>query len=224
MKRMKRCNSRGQTLIEFLFVLLWAVPFLLLTIALGINLIDGLEVIQMARDTASMYARNVDFTQPASGAILDTIGNGLTMHHDSTALSKTVVILSELTYMDGTCSAATASGCSTCSNSGQWVFIQYQILPGAITTIASKSQYGDPSGLVTVTNPKIPICTAASNPAAIASNFAARGITSWSTTGATLGWGVPTGMGVFLVEVTTAGYPVPPFLNAPVKLYNYAIF
>src|SRR5271169_4822025 len=100
MTRMTRRNSRGQTFIEFLFVLLWAAPFLLITLALGINLIEGLEVMQLARDAASMYARQVDFTQTASQVILDEIGNGLNLHHDNASTSQSVVILSELTYMD----------------------------------------------------------------------------------------------------------------------------
>ena len=225
MRRMKRRNSQGQTFIEFLFVLLWAVPFLLITLALGINLIEGLEVMQLARDAASMYARQVNFTQPSSQAILDEIGNGLNLHSASPSTSQAVVIMSELTYMDATCSAAIPSGCG-CANSNKWVFIQYQVLPaGGNVNIATKSRYGDPSALVDAANPpKIDICDAATNAAAVAANFGDLGITSWSTTGASLGYGVPSGLGVYLVEVTASGYAVPPLVNGPVKLYNYAVF
>jgi hypothetical protein len=221
MGRMKRRNSQGQTFIEFLFVLLWAVPFFLLTIALGINLISGLEVIQLARDTASMFARNTDFTTNPSKAILDQIGNGLNLKTTDSTNSKAVIILSQLTYMDATCSAAVASGCG-CGNPNQWVFTQYQILPAAMSNIATQSTYGNPAALVS-SGTTIPMCTASTNGAAVATNFSARGITSWSTTGPS-GYGIPSGLGVYMVEVTALGYPVPGLLASPVKLYNYAIF
>ena len=232
MRPMRRRNSQGQTFIEFLFVMLWAVPFLLITIALGINLIDGLEVIQLARDTASMYARKVDFTAPASMAILDEIGNGLQLKTSDAASSQAVIIMSAMTYMDtNACAAAVAQGC-TCGNSGKWVFTQYLILPAG-STIATQSKYGNPgsaSGLVAA-NGQIAICPTsptskslsyASNPAALATGFDARGITSWGNGSA--GYGLPSGQVAYLVEVTANGYAVPGLIEAPARLYNYAIF
>jgi len=230
---MKRRNSRGQTFIEFLFVMLWAVPFLLITIALGINLIDGLEVIQLARDTASMYARKVDFTAAASQAILNEIGNGLNLKTTDATHSQAVLVMSAMTFMDtNACNAAVAAGC-TCGNSGKWVFAQFQILPAG-STIATQSMYGNPasaSGLV-ASNGQISLCNSAnkalsysSNAAALATSptdFATRGITSWGDGSA--GFGVPSGQLVYLVEVTANGYSVPGLIAAPARLYNYAIF
>jgi hypothetical protein len=226
---MKRCNSRGQTIIEFLFVLLWAVPFLLITIALGINLIEGLEVMQLARDAASMYARKVDFTQPSTQAVLDDVGNGLNLVSGNATTSKAVVVMSELTYMDvNACNAAVAAKC-VCSNHDQWVFAQYLVLPSG-SDIASKSTYavGDPSSIAG-TDGTIPMCDSktfksySNSPAAQAkANFSDLGITPYGVV--TVDYGVPSGLGVYVVEVTALGYPVPPLLNAPVKLNNYAVF
>jgi hypothetical protein len=225
MRRMKRSNSRGQAFIEFLFILLWTVPFLLITVALGINLISGLEVIQLARDAASMYARNVDFSDPSSTAILDQIGNGLHLTSSSASTTGAVAVMSALTFMDANaCTAALAAGCG-CGNSGQWVFTQYQVFPpGGRTDIATRSKYGDAS---TLTDAKGNVnytghqCNAANSPLARAVGFSALGLTPW-TAGA--GFGVPSGLNVYLVEVTAKGYPVPGYINGPVKLYNYAVF
>ena len=235
MRRMKRRNSRGQTFIEFLFVMLWAVPFLLITIALGMNLIKGLEVIQLARDTASMYARKVDFTAPATKAMLDRIGNGLNLKTTDHTASKAVIVLSAMTFMDtNACNTAIASGCG-CGNRGKWVFAQYQILPPA-SDIATQSTYGNPggtSGLV-ASNGQLQLCNStnhslsyANNGAALAVGFDERGITSWGDGSA--GFGLPSGQLVYMIEVTANGYAVPGLLDpAPGHtsplIYNYAVF
>jgi hypothetical protein len=235
MRPMKRRNSQGQTFIEFLFVMLWAVPFLLITIALGINLIEGLEVIQLARDTASMYARKVDFTTSASKLMLDRIGNSLNLKTGDSTNSQAVIVMSALTFMDtNACATAVAGGC-TCSNSGKWVFAQYQILPAG-STIAAQSKYGNPgssSGLIDSTgqiqlcNPANHALSYATSGAALAAGFEARGITSWGDGSA--GYGLPSGQVVYLVEVTANGYAVPGLVDpAPGHtsslIYNYAIF
>jgi len=236
MKLIKRRRSQGQTFIEFLFVMLWAVPFLLITLALGMNLIEGLEVIQLARDTASMYARKVDFTTPGSQAMLDRIGNGLNLKTTDSTNSQATVVMSAMTYMDtNACNTAVAAGC-TCTNSGNWVFAQYLILPTpGSNSPASQSQYGNPgsvsglansSGVISICNSSNHSLSYSSNAAAIATGFAARGITSWNSSA---GYGLPSGQLVYLVEVTANGYQVPGLVNAapghPSSLiYNYAIF
>jgi hypothetical protein len=236
MRPIKRRNSQGQTFIEFLFVMLWAVPFLLITLALGMNLIEGLEVIQLARDTASMYARKVDFTTDASKDMLDRIGNGLNLKTQDATNSQATVVMSALTFMDtNACNTATANGCS-CGNAGQWVFAQYLILPPpGSSSPASQSQYGNPASATNLADSKgvIQLCNStnhslsyASNAAAVATGFAARGITSWASPP---GFGLPSGQLVYLVEVTANGYSVPGLVDpAPGHtnslIYNYAIF
>ena len=228
MRSRTRRNSPGQSFVEFCFVMLLAVPFLLITIALGINLIEQLEVIQLSRDTASMYARNTDFTQAPSQAILTQVGNGLGLT-SSTSTSKAMVIMSELTYLDtNACATALVSGCTCGSNANNWVFAQYQVFPGAISGLATQSKYGNPSSLVTASDPVIPICNTtthndySTNGAALATGVSNLGITSWATTGSS-GYGVPSGLGIYLVEVWAYGYPLPPLLPPPVQLYNYEV-
>ena len=243
MRPIKRRRSQGQTFIEFLFVMLWAVPFLLITLALGMNLIEGLEVIQLARDTASMYARKVDFTTDAGKDMLDRIGNGLNLKTSDPANSQATIVMSALTFMDASaCDTAIKNGCS-CGNAGQWVFAQYLMLPSpaATSSPASQSVYGNPASVTGLADSKgvILLCNSAnhalsysSNGAALASGaggFAARGITSWDNTGGA-GYGLPTGQLVYLVEVTAYGYSVPGLIDpAPAPktgslIYNYAIF
>jgi len=230
MRPIRRRKSQGQTFIEFLFVMLWAVPFLLITLALGINLIIGLEVIQLARDTASMYARKVDFTTDASKDMLDRIGNGLNLKTTDATNSQAVIVMSAMTYLDANaCATAVASGC-TCSNSGNWVFAQYQILPSG-SSIVAQSKYGNPggtSGLV-ASNGQLQLCNSSNHAlsyataaTALATGFDARGITSWGDGSA--GYGLPSGQLVYTVEVTANGYAVPGLIAAPARVYNYAIF
>ena len=225
MRRTKRRDARGQTLIEFLFVMLWAVPFLLITIALGINLIEGLEVIQLARDTASMYARQIDLTTDAGHDMLDRIGNSLNLKTGDATNSQAVIVMSALTYMDpNACATAVSQGCA-CTNTGNWVFTQYQILPAG-STIAAQSMYGNPASASNlVSNGVIKLCKSgdgySSNAAALAVGFSARGITPWN---AGLGYGIPSGQLVYNVEVTANGYAVPGLINAPARIFNYAIF
>ena len=238
MRPNKRRKSQGQTFIEFLFVMLWAVPFLLITLALGMNLIEGLEVIQLARDTASMYARKVDFTTDAGKDMLDRIGNGLNLRTQDSANSQATIVMSALTFMDtSACATAVANGC-TCGNSGNWVFAQYLILPPPLANSpASQSQYGNPGSAANLADSKgvIPLCNSdsakralsySSNPAALATSFSARGFTSWANPP---GYGLPSGQLVYLVEVTANGYSVPGLVDVvpghPSSLiYNYAIF
>ena len=77
---MKRNKSKGGALVEFSFCLLVLVPLFLGTIGVGLQLIQSMQTIQLARDSGRMYARKLDFGQPGNLTILATMGSDLGLH------------------------------------------------------------------------------------------------------------------------------------------------
>lgn len=106
---------------------LFLVPLLLGTIVIGQNLIRAIETTQVCRDASHMYAYGVDFSQPSNQNILINIGQGLNLQVSG---GNGVVILSTVTYIDGT--ACQAGGyqpnASSCANYMQTVFTRRLVI------------------------------------------------------------------------------------------------
>ncbi len=163
---MRRKSSRGAAILEFaLVVTVFFVPLMLGTIGIGFNEVRALEVVQLARDAASLYARPVvscttpdcgaiDFSQTAGKTILSKIAGDLKLRITSGVLGQagaggSVVILSSIRRMDqNACQralpdAAVVDGrVAGCSNQDQWVFSQRIIIGDS--ALREKSNYGAP--------------------------------------------------------------------------------
>jgi hypothetical protein len=128
---MKRKRTRGVSTIEFAFILLVLIPLLLGTVEVGINMVNSLQVVQLARDAGHMYSRGVDFTQTGNQYILAKLGSGVGISTTTGAgQGNGLVILSQLMYIDkaqciGYGLPTDASGNPIgCTNLGHWVFTE----------------------------------------------------------------------------------------------------
>ena len=124
----RRSSQRGGSIIEFTIITLTAVPLLLGTAGLGINMIRVQQTTQLAREAGEMFARGMDMSQPGNQTILANIGSTVGLSTTSGSGSA-AVILSALTYVDkAACAAAGAVDAngnpSGCTNYGLWVFEQ----------------------------------------------------------------------------------------------------
>src|ERR1700680_2285792 len=88
----RKNGERGNTMIEFAAVMPFWITVLFGTVALGTNLTRTVQVVQVSRDLADMYARGTDFSAAgfqnlitgANGSVslvqgmdlLDTVANG----------------------------------------------------------------------------------------------------------------------------------------------------
>src|SRR5437764_678328 len=104
-------KERGSALIEFVlcFGLFW-LPLFFGTWIIGFNIIRTMQVTQVCRDAAHMYAYNgIDFSQSAAQTMLVSMAPGLSLNVNGTGNG--VVILSTITYV--TQSDCTASNISS---------------------------------------------------------------------------------------------------------------
>ena len=129
----RKQQKRGVSIMEFSFIVLVMVPLLLGTTEVGLNMINTLQTVQLARDTGHMYARGVDFTQPGNLQILASLGAGVGMSTSTGANQGNArVILSQLKYIDAaTCLAnglpVDAGGNPIgCTNLGQCAALVYR--------------------------------------------------------------------------------------------------
>jgi len=120
-------KRRGNIILEFsLVVPLFLLPMFLGTYAIGINLLNELEVIQFSRDAGHMYVvlhnqQKTDISSTSFTNILNEVG-GTAGFPSSTGL-----ILAQLVYVDGS-TCVLGGGTSTgggCANYGTWVYGQY---------------------------------------------------------------------------------------------------
>jgi hypothetical protein len=226
---MKRQATRGVSTIEFALSLMVLVPLILGTGAIGINLIRTLQTVQMARDAGHMFARRVDFSQPGNQQILADLGTGMGLSATS-GQGKAVVILTGLTYVDGsTCTAGNIANnngnAPTCTNLGQWVFIQrLEIGNTALRT----SNFGSPltsgpTGVTLDSYGKISIGQYTSRAGAVANFSSANGINPYSVSAGGAVSGLPSGQVLYLAEAAAQGFGMPPFV-AGAPTYSFAFF
>jgi hypothetical protein len=133
-----RSSERGSALVEFVFccAVFW-VPLFFGTLVVGFNLVQALQVTQVCRDAAHMYAFGVDFSQDIYKNLLVSLGPDLKM---TTNGGNGVVIFSTVTYIaQADCNAA---GYPSCSNLNKNVFTR-RIVVG--NTAIRASAFGTPS-------------------------------------------------------------------------------
>lgn len=225
---MKRQAKRGVSTIEFALSLMVLVPLILGTGAIGINLMRTMQTVQLARDAGHMFARQVDFSQAGSQNILATLGTGLGLSATA-GQGRAVVILSALTYVDGsTCTAAnqanSAGSAATCTNLGQWVFTQrLEIGNTALRT----SNFGSPltsgpTGVTLDSQGKISIGQYGTRAGAVANFSSANGINPYAVVNGNV-TGLPSGQKLYLSEAAAQGFGMPPFVSGS-PTYSFAFF
>ena len=88
-----RKRQRGNQVIEFALCSVFLVPLFLGTVVLGMRLGRSIQVTQVVRDTAHMYARFVDFAKTGNQEMVVRIASGLKMTRTG---GNGVVILSQV--------------------------------------------------------------------------------------------------------------------------------
>jgi hypothetical protein len=138
----RRLAERGSALIEFTLCCgLFLVPLFLGLFFVGQNLLRGMQVTQVCRDAAHMFASGTDFTQASYQNLAVNLAPGLGMT-TSTATSHGVLIFSEIAYIDGTCGGTYSGSNPPCSNYGYYVVVR-RIVVG--NTGMQASTFGTPS-------------------------------------------------------------------------------
>ncbi len=132
-------GERGGAIIEFTFSTLIWVPLLLGIIGIGTELVREIEVTQVCRDAAHMYAYGVDFSQPSSQQLVLQAAPttlGLTQKGGNGAIIlSTIKVISQADCQAGGLSA------KNCANLNQPVFAN-QIVIGST---AYKSSFDNPN-------------------------------------------------------------------------------
>jgi hypothetical protein len=126
----------GMAVIEFALVVIVAVPLLFGTVALGVNLGRGIEVVQITRDVGHMYSLGVDFTSAGAQNVVNKLAQGF----DLSSTGNGVLILSQITTVyQADCDAANLT--NQCTNLGEAVFMQRVVLGN---TSLRTSAFGTP--------------------------------------------------------------------------------
>ena len=225
---MKKQRQAGVAILEFSFILLILLPLLLGTAGIGMNMVHGLQTVQLARDAGHMYARGVDFTQVGNKQILASLGSAVGMSTSTGAgVGTALVILSKVKYMDR--AACVAYGLPTdaggnpigCTNLGHWVF-EERILVG--NTSIRTSNFGSPlsSGPNSVTiaaNGTISQSDQTINPGDQAT-FS--GINPYQVVSGTV-TGLPSGQSLYIAEAAAEGFRMNPYATNPMS-YAFGIF
>ena len=133
----RRSNQRGSTITEFALV----IPFIAIaffgTVSFGIALGRYVQVVQVCRDLAHMYADGVDFTQAGTQAIAVQLAQGTGMTANG---GNGVVIFSRVQQIYT--ADCTAAGYGSCPNAGLIVFTQRIVIGNAALRTSS---FGTPN-------------------------------------------------------------------------------
>ena len=211
---MNRKSLKGVAFMEFALSMLVMVPLLLGTIGCGIQLIQSMQTIQLARDAARMYGRGLDFSQPGNKTILAAIGSDLGLHTTDTG-GTAVLILSTVKYIDATI-------CPTgCTNFQQWVFAQRLVIgkPGYRTSNLGSPLTSGP-GAVTI-DAKGNISAADQTSNANDRAIFTTGGNPFITAGVLND--LPSGTVLYITEAASQGFTMPPFANGGI-MYAHNVF
>ena len=218
---MRRKQTRGVAVMEFSFIMLVMVPLLLGTVEIGLNMVNTLQTVQLARDAGHMYARDVDFTQPGNLQILASLGAGTGMSTSTGAgQGNARLILSKLRYVDkATClyNSPIVDGSGNpvgCFNQGQWVFAE-RIAIGNSSLRASN--FGSPSGVTIAADGTITLAQQCTN----TGDKASFGVTALNVYGNVTG--LPSGQFLYIAEAEALGFKMNPYASNPMT-YSYGIF
>ncbi len=214
---MNRKSSKGVAMIEFALSMLVMVPLLLGTIGIGLQMVQSMQVIQLARDTGRMYGRKLDLSATGNRIILAALGHDLGLHTAAGDTGGTgVLILSTVKYIDAP---------AGCTNYHQWVFAQRLVIgnPNYRT-----SNFGSP---LVVVDPHFTAVTLDSggnvNPTSQMTdnpndraNFTAQGN---PFTNAGILTDLPSGTMLYVTEAAAKGFTLPPFASGGM-MYSYNVF
>jgi len=219
---MSRKRARGVSIMEFSFIMLVMVPLLLGTTEVGLNMVNALQTVQLARDSGRMYSRGVDFTLPGNQQIVASLGAAVGMSPTAGAgLGNARVILSQLTYIDK--AACTGAGLPVdaagnpvgCTNLGQWVFAQRINLGN---TSMRESNFGAPTG---VTFAADGVTVVVLDQATNSGDVASFGVSPANPIGNVTG--LPSGQVLYIAEAEAYGFVMNPYASSPMT-YSYGIF
>jgi len=225
---MKKKQRRGVSIIEFAFSLLVLVPLMLGTIEVGLNMVNTLQTVQLARDAGHMYARGVDFTMAGNKQILVSLGQTIGLSTSTGAGQGSVqVILSQLKYIDkATCIGYGLSTDSNgnpigCTNLTKWVFAERIVLGN---TSMRMSTFGSPitsgSGGVTIASDgSISMADQVLNSKDVATFT---GVNPYQVVNGTV-TGLPSGQVLYIAEAEATGFHMIPYENSPMT-YSFGIF
>jgi hypothetical protein len=231
---MRRRNRRGVAIIEFSFATLVLVPLLLGTIGIGLNLVQHLQTVQLARDAGYMYARQVDFTQTANKTMIAGLGADVGLSTNAST-SRAVLILSTVKYVDSAmCQSDNKWNITTntpngCTNYQQWVFAQ-RIVIGAPAVQSSGfgspvTSGGDPVVIDSAGNISLDDQVTNSGDLAVSTTTGGvrtfAGIYPYQSLNGNVS-GLPSGQLVYVSEAASRGVTMPPF-TVPVR-YSYNLF
>jgi hypothetical protein len=136
-RRNGRRREEGSALIEFLMSSIVWVPLLLGTIVFGINLVYGIRVSQLSRESGHMYAYGLDFAQSQNSPLLASLAASVNIKPNS---GDGAILLSKVTLVTDT--DCTAAGLAVCPNHGKYVFTSIFVFGNQTY---AKSQLGNPS-------------------------------------------------------------------------------
>ncbi len=140
---MRTKRTHGGAAIEFAFMAPFMVSLIIGTMTYGTELIKEMELQQIARDTASMTARGVNFNAAANQAIVARLGQELNWPVTGlVATSPGVVYVSTIEYLDATCNGRSP----VCTNAGYWVYLNSVAFGN---TNFRKSNIGAPASCLT---------------------------------------------------------------------------
>lgn len=115
---LNRRRHRGSVLVEFAIVSIFLIPILLSMITIGLNTSRAIQVNQVARDAASMYARNVDFSVTANKNILIELTSGLGV---TATGGQGTIVLSKVTYLSAADCTAGGYDTGSCTNMDRYI-------------------------------------------------------------------------------------------------------
>ncbi|HEY2017356.1 MAG TPA: hypothetical protein VGH38_27815 [Bryobacteraceae bacterium] len=142
---MKKRRQRGSSAVEMAMSLLILMPLLMGTSVIGMNLLRAIQVTQLCRDVAHMYAYGLDFKTAANQTLLTHLAQGLNVQ---TSGGNGVVIFSTVTFVaaNDCTSGGLQANTTSCPNMNRAVFTR-RFTVGDASKLSS--HYGTPvSGIV----------------------------------------------------------------------------
>jgi hypothetical protein len=159
-------GERGSAVVEFALVSIVIIPLFFGMVAIGMNMGQMIEAVQVSRDVGHMYADGVDFTQTANQNVAAMLATGTGM---TATGGNAVIILSEVSQIyQADCDAGNHS--SNCTNINQTVFVNRVIIGNSSLTA---SRFGTPAAGIVTSTGTIAANDYLTNASAVATGFAA---------------------------------------------------
>jgi hypothetical protein len=121
MRTVCRVGRRGSAATEFAFSLLVLVPAVIGVFVMGFRVTDAIQTVQVARDTARMSARGIDFSVTANQDLVVRLSSGLNMTRTG---GEGVVIISKVLLVGHDQCQAGGLSDAACTNINLPVFIR----------------------------------------------------------------------------------------------------